>query len=557
MADQTLILSGKYLKNYGPAGLQDHPIDSESFASGEDDDLDEDAVDGAAEAADDPDDDDFRLGGYDGLGIPEEEQGDIMDEYEPEYDDVIAGQKRKRARLILDSKKNPSSTRPGIRFQPDDTAFILDEDNGFLNKRTTRVPGTFGRRNRRKGESLPAHHKRVSHELDSDDELMMQMREKGFNDRQIAEKLAKDGRVRYDQKSISTRIMRIRLAQAENVEFLLREGYKEWKFEDDERLIRAYALADIEVNYEIERIRAWRFRKVSEYMRRLHKDALFSATACRERYNALVDGTARIPTELDDDPNTRRAQLEAYRISREKIRNKEQAEKEAREAAEAKAKNEAKSRNAEKAEEIANKRAVRETEKAQRAMTRAAEAQVRAQRAQENQNAKAHRNAQLKRQKQAQEDKKRAAAAKKSRKKNTAAFALTSAKNVSQSTPDPRSYLSISDLRKMVQDRGLALSTFSATGSAAAATAAKKNKEILVQALKDADDEFSQADLRKMCKSKGLYVAGTKLQMKYQLALQAAQACTSFESGAAGADQEGGEAETDSGDEMEVDAGLE
>lgn len=101
-----------------------------------------------------------------------------------------------------------------------------------MTKPSSRVPGTFGRRDRKKGETLPAYHKRVSHELDSDDELMMNMREKGFSDRQIADKLAKDGRVRYDQKSISTRIMRIRLAQADNVDFLLREGYKEWEFED-------------------------------------------------------------------------------------------------------------------------------------------------------------------------------------------------------------------------------------------------------------------------------------------------------------------------------------
>ena len=72
----------------------------------------------------------------------------------------------------------------------------------------------------------------MSATLDSDDELMLDMREKGYSDRQIAEKLAKDGRVRYDQKSISTRIMRIRLAQAENFDFLLQEGYKEWECED-------------------------------------------------------------------------------------------------------------------------------------------------------------------------------------------------------------------------------------------------------------------------------------------------------------------------------------
>ena len=60
----------------------------------------------------------------------------------------------------------------------------------------------------------------------------MKMREKGYSDRQIADKLAKDGRVRYDPKSISTRIMRIKLAQAINVDEQLKEGYKEWEFED-------------------------------------------------------------------------------------------------------------------------------------------------------------------------------------------------------------------------------------------------------------------------------------------------------------------------------------
>lgn len=73
------------------------------------------------------------------------------------------------------------------------------------------------------------------------------MREKGYSDRQIAEKLAKDGRSRYDQKSISTRIMRIRLAQAENFDTLLKEGYKEWRFEDVSlqiRILQLYVFAD-------------------------------------------------------------------------------------------------------------------------------------------------------------------------------------------------------------------------------------------------------------------------------------------------------------------------
>jgi hypothetical protein len=174
-------------------------------------------------------DDDFKLDGFDTLGVIDEDDSEEgAGGYDPEYDDAITGQKRKR---VKPSEVNLQ--RAAMRTQTGSAeAFILNEDPVFSAKPTSRVPGTFGRRNRKKGETLPAYHKRVTHELDSDDELMMAMREKGFSDRQIADKLAKDGRVRYDQKSISTRIMRIRLAQAENVDFLLREGFKEWEFED-------------------------------------------------------------------------------------------------------------------------------------------------------------------------------------------------------------------------------------------------------------------------------------------------------------------------------------
>ncbi|CAN9101035.1 unnamed protein product [Alternaria alternata] len=435
------------------------------------------------DAADDSDDGDFKLDGFDDLGISQDE--DEADDYDPEYDDDIAGQKRKRARLDGSSKTTTSLQRSVIGAQTDNAeAFILDEDNDFSYQQPSRVPGTFGRHNRRKGESLPAYHKRVSHELDSDDELMMQMRERGFSDRQIAEKLAKDGRVRYDQKSISTRIMRIRLAQADNVDFLLKEGYKEWEYADVRRLLlQAHALADIEINYEIERIRAWRFRKVSEYMRRLNKDALL-ALACRERYNAIIEGTARIPTEVDDDPDARRAEMENFRMTREKTRNEEKAKQDALEAAEAKAKNETRFRNAQKAEDIANKRANKESEKAHRAMTRAAQAQIRAARAIENVNAKSQRNAQLKNQKKVRETKKPVA-------NKNVPLTPTNAKKVPSETPDPRSYLSVSDLKKICEERGLDLPR-------------KRNKASFVQALMDADDEYSQNDLKKMCSRQGL-----------------------------------------------------
>jgi hypothetical protein len=289
--------------------------------------------------------------------------------------------------------------------------------------------------------------------------------------------------------------------------------------------MQANALADIEVNYEIERIRAWRFRKVSEYMRRLNKDALYSATACHDRYNLLVNGTASIPTGMDDDPDTRRMELELFRESREQVRIKERDDNDAKEAIDRKAKDEAKTRNAQKAEEIAYKRQQKEEQKAQRAMQRAAAAQIRSQRAGENATAKAQRNSQLKKQTIATEKK----IAKGKGKAEEAAssndtLTLTNAE-ITVDTPDPRRYLSLQDLSRMCADRSI--------------KPAGKDKAQLVSDLQDADSEWTAQDLKKMCRSKGLNGSGSKMAMRYHLALAVAQVYTSFRAGVEAAAEAG------------------
>jgi hypothetical protein len=290
--------------------------------------------------------------------------------------------------------------------------------------------------------------------------------------------------------------------------------------------MQAYALADIETSYEIERIRAWRHRKVSEYLRRLNKESLFSADACRKRYSALVDGTAIIPTELDDDPAARRLEQETYRESRELARNKVQAEKDAKAANELKAKDEALTRNAQKSEEIAFKRQQIEDGKAQRAMQRAVAAQLRFERAGQNTLAKIQRNTQIqKRQKQKEYVQKNAPKSKAHGRTTITTKHIPNPINsldlsnaeITANTPDPRSYLAQADLIKMCASRGL-----SPLG---------KTKVELLADLKDADAEWSKPDLEKMCKSKRLNANGTKLQMKYHLALDAAKKCKSFRAG--------------------------
>lgn len=287
------------------------------------------------------------------------------------------------------------------------------------------------------------------------------------------------------------------------------------------------------MSYEIERVRAWRFRKVSEYMRKLDKGALFSAKACKERYCAIMEGTARIPTEIDDDPDARRAEMEAYRTERERVREQESAIKDAKEAKEHKVKEEAKARQAQKAEEIAMKRAEKEQLKAARAMQRAAKQQMRAKRAVELREARIEENADYKAAKAAKEQEE----ARKKREVNPnqtpGLNRVASLRNVNAYTPDPRSNLSTEDLQKLCRELGIHIVTIKMHGTFPA------TKDELVQRLRAYDDLLSLNELKSISRAKGLNTTGTKMQMKYQLALMAAKACQSFQQVSNGASSAG------------------
>lgn len=348
--------------------------------------------------------------------------------------------------------------------------------------------------------------------------------------------------------------------------------------------MQANALADIEINYEIERLRAWRFRRVSEYMRRLDSNALFSETACRERYNSLIEGTARIPTDLDDNPEARRAEMKVYRESREKIRLKEQEEKDAQELLERTEKNKAKILSAQKAEEAAAKRAEKENESAQRALQRAATAQARAQRALENSTAKTQRNAQIKKQQNSKVQGKAVVSKPAPKTRSTAIVSTPSPakarSTATASTPSPakagstaiasppnpakaRNTAAVSAPNPTKARSTAVASTPSPTKSGKAATASTpspskdrykrldpraclsysdlavmctgrgidlhgKTKNQLLTELEDLDKEWSINELKKMCGSKGIKVINDKAQMRYALALKAARQCKSF-----------------------------
>lgn len=87
----------------------------------------------------------------------------------------------------------------------------------------SRGPG--GARVRGGRAALP---KPISADLDSEDEIILHMKEDGFTDQQVVDKLKEENRIRYDRKSIASRYIRIQAALAAKQDERLEAEETDW-----------------------------------------------------------------------------------------------------------------------------------------------------------------------------------------------------------------------------------------------------------------------------------------------------------------------------------------
>lgn len=74
----------------------------------------------------------------------------------------------------------------------------------------------------------PALAKKVTADLDSDDELIVRMKNAKYLEKDIAQRLINEGRTKYNAKTIGTRYARIRKKLEERNDQLLDEELTDW-----------------------------------------------------------------------------------------------------------------------------------------------------------------------------------------------------------------------------------------------------------------------------------------------------------------------------------------
>ena len=104
----------------------------------------------------------------------------------------------------------------------------MSQDYGVYSKRPASPSSKTAPKRKRIEGGRAAQAKKVTADLDSEDEIIVQMKQKNFSDRDVAQKLVSEGRINYDRKTIATRWARLRKALSEREDQLLDDELTDW-----------------------------------------------------------------------------------------------------------------------------------------------------------------------------------------------------------------------------------------------------------------------------------------------------------------------------------------
>ncbi|OAL33063.1 hypothetical protein AYO22_00148 [Fonsecaea multimorphosa] len=144
----------------------------------------------------------------------------------------------------------------------------------------------------------PAVAKKVTADLDSDDEMIVRMKEARFLEKDIAQALIDQGRTAYNPKTIGTRWRRIKAALQKRQDNLLDADLTDWHEGDDDVLLQAVIKAEKEVKRLKDDIESKKWRMVADQMKSL-KACL---TMLDPWYEALQQGCAKPTPESIENP---------------------------------------------------------------------------------------------------------------------------------------------------------------------------------------------------------------------------------------------------------------
>ncbi|RMZ83918.1 hypothetical protein DV737_g1504, partial [Chaetothyriales sp. CBS 132003] len=151
----------------------------------------------------------------------------------------------------------------------DETCDEEHPSDGDCKRKRNSVTPLEGRASKRNkgGDGRPAMSKRVTADLDSDDEIIVRMKNAKYQEKDIAKRLADEGRMFYNTKTIGSRWGRLRRVMQARQDELLDANLTDWHEGDDDVLKEAIKKADEVVEKAIQEAQDRKWRLVADNMK--------------------------------------------------------------------------------------------------------------------------------------------------------------------------------------------------------------------------------------------------------------------------------------------------
>ncbi|KAK5169694.1 uncharacterized protein LTR77_005672 [Saxophila tyrrhenica] len=130
------------------------------------------------------------------------------------------------------------------------------------------------------------------------DARIMTLKQQDYNDVHVARQLAKEGFINYGEKTVAGRWRKIRgdIEKAEEEE--LDDNLSDWHLGE----AKAFNNAEKRFRQEVIKLEQAKWKTISIGLNVSMNKKKYTAKACKERYEAMQNGTADVAFELDPDP---------------------------------------------------------------------------------------------------------------------------------------------------------------------------------------------------------------------------------------------------------------
>ncbi|GAB1732326.1 hypothetical protein NU195Hw_g3824t1 [Hortaea werneckii] len=211
--------------------------------------------------------------------------------------------------------------------EADQDSFIGTPQADNISRRRSPTPSAAGHKGPKRVRvqgGKAAVPKRIVADYDSDDGRIITLKQQGYSDEYVAQKLTDEGRVRYVPKTVGSRWLRLRKALQEVEDDKLDDELSDWHVGEDDELESIEKVVDEKYKLEVQKVCERKWREISAVLAEKLRKKKYTAKACKERFESVKAGTALKAIELDSDQEGRKL-LREERIAANKARRAEQA----------------------------------------------------------------------------------------------------------------------------------------------------------------------------------------------------------------------------------------